>query len=1601
MKHHKVQRALFCLSLATLLGARFDAQAIVKPQGERPPEIDVRGPQGVPTGTERQKPDATQTKAIAALESRVGHAPVVQYNALTATPRHLFCQGNYLTKPSAAPAERIALDFLRQWRGIWRFNDDDLDRLRLKSRTTLPDTGTTILLFEQQVEGIPVYRGEILVNVNHAGQIISVGSENFPQMTVTNGFAISPAQAVAAAATALGLSFSPQENGSAKVLRTFGDLPKEFTDGTRFGGGETFTDDIVVTRVIFPMGREGRAAYQFTLTAPQYQGMMWEHIVDAETGRVLRRLSLTSFQQAGGPLNSRRGTFRPDIQDMLDSQSSANASGKVFNGNPTLMSGYNAFGRPTRAQLPKQPGYAPDSAATLDGRAFRLTAARNRIQNPFADSASEPLFPLVYNNPFGQVTRGFPNALNPSASSPFGWFYLPTDTGGAEITLANQNRGATRAFGYTIHPAAKTRNAVNPGNSPTGDGNQPFAADLTALPGAVTLADGRTLTSVFQSRYTEGNNVFAADDKDNDNETTHGIKGYSANRQFTAPYFDFASRYEIDNVAEPDVFPGTVALFYYNNLIHDYLYSVGFTEGTWNFQEDNFGKGGAGNDAVSLQVQDGSGTNNANFSTPADGSRPRMQMFLFTDSSFRRADGDFDWDVVAHEAYHGVSNRSVGKGSTGCLGITLVGEANGMGEGWSDFFAASVADDDAPGEYATGDLDKAIRHLPYTNYRYSYRNIQGDYARRDQLPPDASDSQHVLQGSNPFIPLEVHDVGEYWAATLWDMRELLIVKQDVDDGPGTNFAGMFFDGARRMGSGTTFFVGYRPLQSVDTGHPINYRASFNDGNVATVNSAAHVVRPPTVAAEIQSLGHRNGPLATALRRGARLADTLVLRGMQLSPCNPSFVDMRDSILMADTELTGGENRAVIWRAFASHGVGLLASSSNASADNTPGSQNTPIIVEDFTVPPGVSQCEQSGPLAPPAFTLSTPANNTVRVTIPSVTGGHTKSIFRANDASGPFVKIAEIPNATTTYDDTGLSGGEDYFYQVRITRADTTVPLVPMANPNCVSGANTQSIVATGGPLAPDPIFTGVERVDDARDGTHLNLLWAPAISLNSANIVYDIYRVNDVAHGTGQNDPTFTPSAANKIAEGVTGLTYRDSGLSLGQVYFYIVQARDVSTGRIDTANVGNTTTKFSAPTIPCFTGTPPFPLENFSTAAASQRFTPSLTEATTNPDQASATFQRITVAALGSPTAPQMYAPNFSPGHELNGCMPDPVGLSCGGQSDFFTQFGPVALTATSLMEFDQRFSTEDRFDGGVIEVKVGAPFAAGDATPFPDNVTTFELGDHMIEGGYNSKLDGTNAPPTFNSTLQGRRAYSGIKPLHHVRISLSSFAPGGEHNPSSLPVYIRFRETSDAASAVGTDAGWYIDNLVINNMGAGTGAVQVLQAASRKTHGSAGTFDIPLPLTGGGIECRTGGSNGEHSIVFRFAAPITNVGNASVTSGTGSVSSSFIDADNQTYVVNLTGVANAQTITVTLNAVDGICGSLPSTSVAMGVLLGDTNGSGAVNSTDVGEAKTNSGQTTSATNFRTDVTVNGSINSTDVGLIKPQSGTMLPPSAQPSAR
>jgi hypothetical protein len=162
----------------------------------------------------------------------------------------------------------------------------------------------------------------------------------------------------------------------------------------------------------------------------------------------------------------------------------------------------------------------------------------------------------------------------------------------------------------------------------------------------------------------------------------------------------------------------------------------------------------------------------------------------------------------------------------------------------------------------------------------------------------------------------------------------------------------------------------------------------------------------------------------------------------------------------------------------------------------------------------------------------------------------------------------------------------------------------------------------------------------------------------------------------------------------------------------------------------------------------------------------------------------------------------------------------------------------------------------------------------------------------------------------------------------------------------------------------------------------------AVSRKVHGGAGTFDVPLPLNGPtGIECRTGPT---YTMVVTFSTSVT-VASAAVTCGTGSVGS-ISGSGSPTITVNLTGVTDVQRITVTLsNVSDGTnSGDIP---ISMGVLAGDTTANGVVNAGDVSQTKSQVGQTVTSSNFREDVNANGTISGADVALVKSEVGHSLP--------
>jgi len=185
------------------------------------------------------------------------------------------------------------------------------------------------------------------------------------------------------------------------------------------------------------------------------------------------------------------------------------------------------------------------------------------------------------------------------------------------------------------------------------------------------------------------------------------------------------------------------ALFFSLNFAHDFFYNLGFDEAAGNFQADNFNRGGKGGDPIKGNAR-ANGRNNANYVNAADGTSPRINMFLWDANScwgedvdldgFADVDGDYDFDIILHEYHHGVSLRLASSWSGP--------EAGAMGEGGGDFFAYSVDGNTLLAEYAFPGGLRTVNTRTYAEWSCT----QGLFC-------------------------DVHNNGELWANVLWDTRE--------------------------------------------------------------------------------------------------------------------------------------------------------------------------------------------------------------------------------------------------------------------------------------------------------------------------------------------------------------------------------------------------------------------------------------------------------------------------------------------------------------------------------------------------------------------------------------------------------------------------------------------------------------------------------------------------------------------------------------------------------------------------------------------------------------------------------------------------------------
>ncbi|MDQ6860943.1 MAG: dockerin type I domain-containing protein [Verrucomicrobiota bacterium] len=264
-------------------------------------------------------------------------------------------------------------------------------------------------------------------------------------------------------------------------------------------------------------------------------------------------------------------------------------------------------------------------------------------------------------------------------------------------------------------------------------------------------------------------------------------------------------------------------------------------------------------------------------------------------------------------------------------------------------------------------------------------------------------------------------------------------------------------------------------------------------------------------------------------------------------------------------------------------------------------------------------------------------------------------------------------------------------------------------------------------------------------------------------------------------------------------------------------------------------------------------------------------------------------------------------------------------------------------------------------------------------------------LVGGGVALTYPGTAALPASNcqSTL-------GANGSIVIYVPLSNVSEGGAIDNRLHEVTASTMTLPQPANTVPSSGG--IGGSLFNVIDVAQGyvfdpaQVTFTDVVSRKTHGAAGTFDIPLAQNGSSAtECRSGGASGNYQIIVTFPNAISAVSGASVVSGSATVGS--VSASGNQVTINLSGMPEVGTLTLALNGVnDGT--TTGTATITVPVLVGDSNGDGAVNAADATQTRNNSGQLAGANNFRTDVNADGTINSADATIARRNAGQSLGP-------
>jgi hypothetical protein len=497
-----------------------------------------------------------------------------------------------------------------------------------------------------------------------------------------------------------------------------------------------------------------------------------------------------------------------------------------------------------------------------------------------------------------------------------------------------------------------------------------------------------------ESTLTIGNNVAAQTDVDADN--TPGAPDIQPDG---GPSLEFL--FPADLGMQPSGYqPAAVTnLFYWNNIMHDLTYQYGFDEPAGNFQVNNYGNGGLGGDPVQADAQDGSGTNNANFLTNPDGSANiRMQMYVWIDGgplingrltvNGGPAAGDY-------EAARGSWGGSLDPSTTADL--ELVSDGGGMPtQGCGPLVGFT------PGNVAL--IDRGTCEFGTKALNAENAGAVGAIIVNDQQLPNGVIAMGAgVDGGSVTIPAIM--IGNADGQTIRnELPGVNVTMQcpiggcpvpnpinrdsDLDNGViaheyGHGISNRLTGGPSNVGclqhpeqagegwsdwwtlslfpdpsdTGTTIrgvgnYVTFQPIDGLGIRNfPYTTDIAVNPQTYADIGSTNIPHGVGEIWAEMLwemywNLVDRYGfdPDLYTGTGGNNLAIQLVIDGMKLQNCTPTFVDARNAILAADVADNGGANECEIWHAFAKRGLGFSASAGGIGVGDE---------VEAFDLPPGV------------------------------------------------------------------------------------------------------------------------------------------------------------------------------------------------------------------------------------------------------------------------------------------------------------------------------------------------------------------------------------------------------------------------------------------------------------------------------------------------------------------------------------------------------------------------------------------------------------------------------------------------------------------------